>query len=264
MRLPSLASFIGITAFVALFGAPLLTQATVSTTTPTSGSLIRSESYPAVYYMGADGFRYVFPNDKTYFTWYSDFDDVVWISDAALADIQIGGNVTYKPGVKMIKIQSDPKTYAISQNGTLRWITSEEVASGLYGTDWNTKIDDVADGFFTNYTVGEPIMSTSGYDVSAEQSDTTSINDDKDLSAPEDIGITTDSYSPASVTISVGSVVRFTNNDTNRHTATADDGSWGSGTLEAGENFSRQFDEAGTYNYFCSYHPDLQGKIIVE
>ena len=75
-----------------------------------SDSLIRGETFSAVYYMGADGFRYVFPNSNTYFTWYDDFDAVKMISDSDLATIQIGGNVTYRPGSSMIKIQSDPKT----------------------------------------------------------------------------------------------------------------------------------------------------------
>src|SRR3989338_2938836 len=66
-----------------------------------SGDLIRGESFAAVYYMGEDGFRYVFPNDKTYFTWYENFDSVKWLSDTDMGTIQIGGNVTYRPGVKM-------------------------------------------------------------------------------------------------------------------------------------------------------------------
>ena len=73
----------------------------------TSGSLIKG-SLAAVYYCGADQKRYVFTNDKAYKTWYADFSGVTKISDADLASIQIGGNATYRPGVKMIKITSDP------------------------------------------------------------------------------------------------------------------------------------------------------------
>src|SRR5690349_3043752 len=65
-----------------------------------SGDLVRGQTYSAVYYIGADGLRYVFPNQKTYDTWYSNFNTVKFISDADLAKIQIGGNVTYKPGVR--------------------------------------------------------------------------------------------------------------------------------------------------------------------
>ena len=43
-----------------------------ASTTVSAGDLIRGTSFSAVYYYGEDGFRYVFPNEKTYKTWYSD------------------------------------------------------------------------------------------------------------------------------------------------------------------------------------------------
>lgn len=126
------------------------------TTNCTSGSLIKG-SMAAVYYCGADGKRYVFVNDKAYFSWYANFSGVQKISDATLATIMIGGNITYRPGVKMIKIVSDPKVYAVARGGVLRWIGSEAIANRLYGSNWNKMIDDVADSFFVNYSVGTPI-----------------------------------------------------------------------------------------------------------
>jgi len=122
-----------------------------------SGTLIKNTSLPAVYYCGADGKRYVFVNDKVYFSWYKDFSGVRIISDATLASIMIGGNITYRPGVKMVKIVSDPKVYAVARGGVLRWIQTEAIAQRLYGTNWNKMIDDVSDSFFVNYVVGSPI-----------------------------------------------------------------------------------------------------------
>jgi hypothetical protein len=151
-----------------------------SAATISSGDLIKA-STPAVYYYGADGKRYVFPNEKTYYTWYSDFSSVKTITDAELAAVQIGGNVTYKPGVKMVKITTDPKVYAVGANGTLRWVTSEAVAIALYGTNWNKMIDDVADSFFVNYTVGAAINSASEFSPAAVTAAATSINVDKNL-----------------------------------------------------------------------------------
>jgi|GEM_PF-1422392 len=129
-------------------------------TTPTacvSGTLIKSASLPAVYYCGKDGKRYVFVNDKAYFSWYLDFSGVQIVSADTLASITIGGNITYRPGVRMIKIQSDPKVYAIARGGTLRWVQTEAIAARLYGANWNTMIDDVSDAFFVNYVSGSPI-----------------------------------------------------------------------------------------------------------
>ncbi len=229
-----------------------------------SGDLFRGESYSSVYYMGADGLRYVFTTDKSFFTWYANFNDVKWIADSDLAKIQIGGNVTYKPGVKMIKINTDPRTYAVSAGGTLRHVSSEAVAISLYGTNWNTKIDDVIDGFFTNYTVGEPIVVATEFDLSAETSAAVSINADKGLQEPEDIEVLSGGYEPIDVTVDAGMSVRFTNNDDAVHTVTADDLSWGSGTMQPGGSYIKTFNEAGTYTFFDSYDSSNTGAIYVE
>src|SRR3990167_11552322 len=84
------------------------------------GDLIKGQSTSSVYYYASNGKRYVFPNEKTYFTWYTDFSTVKTISDAQLGVIAIGGNVTYRPGMKMLKITTDPRTYVVDQGGILR------------------------------------------------------------------------------------------------------------------------------------------------
>ena len=70
-------------------------------------------SFPP-YYCGKDASA-CSRNDKTYFTWYSNFNNVKFVTDADLSKIQIK-NVTYAPGVH-IKINTDPKTYAIGRGG---------------------------------------------------------------------------------------------------------------------------------------------------
>ncbi len=170
----------------------------------TSGSLIKG-SLSAVYYCGADMKRYVFTNDKAYKTWYADFSGVTKISDADLASIQIGGNVTYRPGVKMLKITSDPKVYAIGKGGVLRAIGSEAVASCLYGSTWNKQIDDISDAFFTNYTVGNAIAACGDFDKNAEMSSSQSVNQDKNLASGPNtlsgLSVTLASDSPSSAVV---------------------------------------------------------------
>ena len=229
-----------------------------------SGDLIRGQAYPAVYYYGADGFRYVFPNDKAYFTWYSNFDSVKWISDTDLQSIQIGGNVTYRPGVKMIKINSDPKTYAVGQGGSLHWVTSEAIAIALYGSDWNKKIDDVPDGFFSNYKSGSDITQATDFTPSSQTASSDTINHDKNLKAASNISIRDGSFSPSSITINAGEAIKWTNTGSSKHSATDKSLNWGTGTLEPGQNFIRYFKTAGTYSYSCSYHPEMEGTIIVQ
>lgn len=145
-----------------------------------NGSLIKA-SQPSVYYYGADGKRYVFTGEKVFFTWYADFSGVKTVSDAELASIPIGGNVTYRPGTRMVKIQSDPKVYAVDAGGVLRGIASEAVASALYGSDWASKIDDIPDAFFTDYELGLPIASASDFSPSSVRLSVPTIAADRGL-----------------------------------------------------------------------------------
>lgn len=126
--------------------------------TISAGDLIKA-SGAAVYYYGSDGMRYVFPTEPTYKTWYSDFSNVKTITDAELAAIEIGGNVTVRPGTKLVKITTDPKTYAVAPGGTLRHVDSEARAIALYGSDWATRVIDISDAFWVNYKKGSAVSS---------------------------------------------------------------------------------------------------------
>lgn len=151
-------------------------QATVALS---SGDLIKGQSFTAVYYYAENGKRYVFPNEKTYFTWYGNFDGVKVITDAQLASIMIGGNVTYRPGYKMMKITTSPKVYAVEGGGVIRWIKTQEAAETIYGLSWSDWIDDVPDAFFTNYREGQSIEFASSYDKMMQQTLYPTINHDK-------------------------------------------------------------------------------------
>lgn len=159
--------------------APLLTQAAVLA----PGDLVKG-STSSVYYYGVDGKRYVFPTEKTFFTWFSGFDSVKTISDTELGSLPIGGNITYRPGVRLVKITTDPKVYAVGSNGTLRWVMTEGVAQDLYGTNWSSKVDDIPDAFFINYRVGAPIASATDFSPSSETANASSIAADRGLIAP--------------------------------------------------------------------------------
>ncbi len=69
----------------------------------------------------------------------------------------LGGNVTYRPGAKLVKIQTDPRVYAVDSNGTLRLMITPAIAEKYYGTNWNKKVEDIPDAFFTNYKIGDSI-----------------------------------------------------------------------------------------------------------
>jgi len=173
-------------AIIGLFLLSLIPMAASANLESTStalkpGTLVKG-SWQAVYYFGADGKRYVFPNEKTYMTWYVDFNVVIHISDDLLGSIPIGGNVTYKPNSRLVKITTDPKVYWVGKEGTLRHVTSEEVAKSLYGYDWNKKIDDIPDAYFVNYKIGEPLTTATTPSIETSYS----INQDKLLSTSPD------------------------------------------------------------------------------
>ena len=71
------------------------------------------------------------------------------------------------------------------------------------------------------------------------------------------------SFNPGQITVAPGTTVTWTNEGPSPHTTTADDGSWDSGTLQQGEDFSFTFDEPGTYTYHCSIHPDMTASVKV-
>jgi len=153
----------------------------INSTVASPGDLIKMAGLSSVYYYGNDCKRYVFPNERTYLTWYSDYSKVKTISQTDLTSAPLGDNITYRPGVKMVKITTDPKVYAVTKGGVLRWVKTESIASALYGENWNTKIDDVPDSFFVNYEVGEEIDEAGDYDAEAEKKAVGDINIDKGL-----------------------------------------------------------------------------------
>jgi plastocyanin len=70
-------------------------------------------------------------------------------------------------------------------------------------------------------------------------------------------------YDPDPVQVETGGKVIWQNMDSAPHTATADDGSFDTGTLEEGKLKSETFKEPGTYTYFCEIHPTMHGTVEV-
>ena len=81
---------------------------------------------------------------------------------------------------------------------------------------------------------------------------------------PKDITISNFQFSPASIEITAGETAQWINNDNAPHTIVADDNSFQSPTLQAGESFNFTFVQAGIVNYHCSIHPSMKGTITVK
>ncbi|MEA3398374.1 MAG: fibronectin type III domain-containing protein [Patescibacteria group bacterium] len=156
-------------------------NATTNTETNYAGQVVKMDGLSTLYYVASDGKRYVFPNKKTFDTWFPDFDDVVTLTAEELQAIPLGGNVRYRPGVVLVKITTDPKVYAVAKNGRLRWVKNEQIAKKLYGDSWNLLVDDIPDSFFTNYTIDEPIENESSYDADTEVTETETVEGNRGL-----------------------------------------------------------------------------------
>jgi plastocyanin len=74
------------------------------------------------------------------------------------------------------------------------------------------------------------------------------------------------SFGPAALTVPVGTTVTWTNRDDIPHTvvSTDDPKAFKSKVLDTDEKFSFTFSKAGTYPYFCSIHPKMTGKVVVQ
>lgn len=71
-------------------------------------------------------------------------------------------------------------------------------------------------------------------------------------------------FSPTSLTVTPGTTVTWTNNDQTAHTVTVNSGTGpNSGQIMPGQSYSFTFQQAGTYPYHCSIHPQMKATVIV-
>ena len=115
------------------------------------------------------------------------------------------------------------------------------------GAIWRITPPDSGDG-------GNGLSDDEGTPAASAADDETAIVDVQDFA-----------YGPDLVEVAVGGTVTWTNRDAAPHTATARDRDvLQSGKLDQGDSYSETFDEAGTYEYFCEFHPDMKGSVFVE
>ncbi len=84
--------------------------------------------------------------------------------------------------------------------------------------------------------------------------------------AAHDVVIDNYSFGPATLTVARGTTVTWTNKDDDPHTVVADGDPkpFKSSALDTDDSFTFTFNEAGTFKYFCTIHPRMQGTVIVQ
>jgi len=82
-------------------------------------------------------------------------------------------------------------------------------------------------------------------------------------SSATEVKIDNFSFGPATITVAAGTTVTWTNRDDIPHTVVSD-GTFKSKAMDTDEKFSYTFAKPGTYSYFCSIHPKMTGKVVVQ
>jgi plastocyanin len=83
-------------------------------------------------------------------------------------------------------------------------------------------------------------------------------------SSPIEVRVDNFSFAPETLTISVNRTVTWINKDDVPHVIASTDGLFKSQTLDTDDKYSYTFNKVGTYPYYCSVHPKMTGKIIVQ
>jgi plastocyanin len=71
-------------------------------------------------------------------------------------------------------------------------------------------------------------------------------------------------YAPGNLQVPVGGKLTWTNRDSAPHSATDTGGTWDTGVLAQGESATLTFASAGTFDYFCSLHPEMKARLVVQ
>jgi plastocyanin len=82
---------------------------------------------------------------------------------------------------------------------------------------------------------------------------------------PAEVKIDNFTFAPPVLTVAAGTTVKWVNRDDIPHTVVSDDKStFKSKALDTNDSFTYTFTKPGTYNYFCSIHPKMVAKVVVQ
>lgn len=86
----------------------------------------------------------------------------------------------------------------------------------------------------------------------------------EDKSSATKVQVDNFSFGPDTLTVPVNSTVTWINKDDVPHVVASNDGLFKSRALDTDDKYSFTFTKAGTYPYYCSVHPKMVGKIVVQ
>ena len=116
----------------------------------------------------------------------------------------------------------------------------------------------------TNLATANARVSTLETNLAALEAEISALKAGLEAEASAQVNIVFFTFSPATITVPVGTTVTWTQLDAVSHTVTSDTGVFNSSTLYLGDTFSYTFTEGGTFNYHCVFHLFQTGTVIVE
>jgi len=124
-------------------------------TTYLNGRWVKLADNSAVYFLDNNSVRHAYPTQKVWESYFGlDFSFVEIINTTEMANYKLGSNVPFNGGT-LIKIPSVPKVYIVDGSGLMHWIQDEMSAQLNFGADWASKVRDLPESFFTDYSEGE-------------------------------------------------------------------------------------------------------------
>jgi YVTN family beta-propeller protein len=164
-------------------------------------------------------------------------------------EVMLFDPATNKP-VRSIAVGKQPHWLALSGDAKTAYVTNE-------GSN-TLSVVDIATGKTTAVEVGKAPRKVV-VQQTADAAPAVSA-----ASAAGKVSIAGFAFGPQAVTVKVGDAITWSNDDGSPHTVTFRDGSPGAKSLSPGEAFTRMFDKAGTYDYFCSFHPYMTASVTVQ
>lgn len=164
-----------------------------------------------------------------------------------------------------------PGTLTIDPGESVTWVNNDDKPHTATGADWDTGTIEpgqratilFADAGTFNYSCQfHPVM-TGIVDVGTQDATAAASPAASPVATGTAVRIYNFVYEPATLEVTVGSTVTWTNDDPVPHTATSVDGAFDTNTIAAGSTAEVTFDTVGSFDYVCAFHPGMAGTIIV-
>ncbi len=186
--------------------------------------------------------------------------------------------------VSIVDRSFQPASLTVAAGATVTWANNDGDEHTVTATDssWDSGIFDTGGTFSRTFETpgtfnylclihpdmtGAITVSGGGGDLPAPppppDPDPPPPNPDPPPPSPGDVNIVDFAFTPASLTVTEGATVTWSNTGAAPHTVTATGGSFDSGVLFAGDTYTRTFATAGTYNYLCTLHPEMTATVVV-